>query len=97
MSQEIQPLGDRVLIRLVEDEAFTKSGLVIPDTAKEKPQRGEVVAVGDDEEMIKVKPGDLILFAKYSGTELRLDGADYLILNSADVLAIVKLAAVKAA
>ncbi|MDA8319762.1 MAG: co-chaperone GroES [Actinomycetota bacterium] len=97
MSQEIQPLGDRVLIRLVEDEAFTKSGLVIPDTAKEKPQRGEVVAVGDDEEMIKVKVGDLVLFAKYSGTELRLDGADYLILNSADVLAILKRAAVKAA
>ncbi|MHB1596527.1 MAG: co-chaperone GroES [Streptosporangiaceae bacterium] len=97
MSQEIQPLGDRVLIRLVEDEAFTKSGLVIPDTAKEKPQRGEVVAVGDDEEMIKVKPGDLVLFAKYSGTELRLDGADYLILNSADVLAILKRAAAKAA
>ncbi len=97
MSQEIQPLGDRVLIRLVEDEAFTKSGLVIPDTAKEKPQRGEVVAVGDDEKMIKVKVGDLVLFAKYSGTELRLDGADYLILNSADVLAILKRAAVKAA
>ena len=97
MSQEIQPLGDRVLIRLVEDEAFTKSGLVIPDTAKEKPQRSEVVAVGDDEEMIKVKVGDLVLFAKYSGTELRLDGADYLILNSADVLAILKRAAVKAA
>ena len=97
MSQEIQPLGDRVLIRLVEDEAFTKSGLVIPDTAKEKPQRGEVVAVGDDEEMIKVKVGDLVLFAKYSGTELRLDGADYLILNSADVLAILRRSAAKAA
>jgi chaperonin GroES len=97
MSQEIQPLGDRVLIRLVEDEAFTKSGLVIPDTAKEKPQRGEVVAVGDDEETIKVKVGDLVLFAKYSGTELRLDGADYLILNSADVLAILRRSAVKAA
>ncbi len=97
MNQEVQPLGDRVLIRLVEEEAFTKSGLVIPDTAKEKPQRGEVVAVGDDEDMIKVKPGDLILFAKYSGTELRLDGVDYLILNSADLLAVIKQAAAKAA
>ena len=94
---EIQPLGDRVLVRLVEEEAVTKSGLVIPDTAKEKPQRAEVIAVGDDEEAIKVKPGDVVLFAKYSGTDVRVDNEDYLILNSADLLAVVRAAAVKAA
>ncbi len=97
MNQEIQPLGDRVLVRLVEEDAFTKGGLVIPDTAREKPQRGEVVAIGDDEEAIKVRPGDLVLFAKYSGTELRLDGAEHLILGSADVLAVIKRAAARAA
>ena len=97
MPEEIQPLGDRVLVRLVEEEAVTRGGLVIPDTAKEKPQRAEVLAVGDDEDMIKVAPGDVVLFAKYSGTEVRLDGGDYLILNSADLLAVVRKAAVKAA
>ena len=97
MPEEIQPLGDRVLVRLVEEEAVTRGGLVIPDTAKEKPQRAKVLAVGDDEDMIKVAPGDVVLFAKYSGTEVRLDGGDYLILNSADLLAVVRKAAVKAA
>ena len=79
------------------EESVTKSGLVIPDTAKEKPQRAEVVAIGDDEETIKVAPGDLVLFARYAGTELRLDGADYLILDASDLLAVIKTAAVKAA
>ena len=97
MQEEIRPLGGRVLARLVAEESVTKSGLVIPDTAKEKPQRAEVVAVGDDEETIKVAPGDLVLFAKYAGTELRLDGADYLILDASDLLAVIKKAAVKAA
>ncbi len=96
MHEEIRPLGARILVRLVEEESVTKSGLVIPDTAKEKPQRGEVAAIGDDEE-IKVSPGDLVLFAKYSGTEVRLDGADYLILDVSDVLAVIRPAAVKAA
>jgi chaperonin GroES len=97
MRQEVRPLGARVLVRVVEEESVTKSGLVIPDTAKDKPQRGEVVAVGDDQEMIKVAPGDLILFAKYAGTDLRLDGEDYLILDAADLLAVVKTAEAKAA
>lgn len=79
------------------EESVTKSSLVIPDTAKEKPQRAEVVAIGDDEETIKVAPGDLVLFARYAGTELRLDGADYLILDASDLLAVIKTAAVKAA
>ncbi len=96
MHEEIRPLGARVLVRLVEEESVTKSGLVIPDTAKQKPQRGEVTAVGDDEE-IKVSPGDLVLFAKYSGTELRLDGTDYLILDASDILAVIGLHGAKAA
>lgn len=97
MPEEIRPLGGRVLVQVVEEESVTKSGLVIPDTAKEKPQRGEVIAVGDDEETIKVTPGDLILFAKYAGTELKLNGEDYLILDAADLLAVVSRPAVKAA
>lgn len=90
MSSEVQPLGSRVLLRLVEEESVTASGLVLPDTAKEKPQRGQVVAVGDDEAAIKVHPGDLVLFPKYSGTELKLDGADHLILDATDLLAVIR-------
>jgi chaperonin GroES len=97
MQEEIRPLGSRVLARLVAEESVTRGGLVIPDTAKEKPQRAEVVAVGDDEETIKVAPGDLVLFARYAGTELRLDGADYLILDASDLLAVIRKAAVRAA
>jgi chaperonin GroES len=90
MSELIQPLGSRVLIRVLEEESVTASGLVIPDTAKEKGQRGEVVSVGDDEEVIKVAKGDRVLFAKYAGTELRLDGDDYLIVEATDLLAVVR-------
>lgn len=97
MQQEIKPLGARVLARVVEEEAVTKGGLVIPDTAREKPQRAEVIAVGDDEDMIKVVPGDLVLFAKYAGTELRFGGTDYLILDASDLLAVIRTAAAKAA
>ncbi|HET9082387.1 MAG TPA: co-chaperone GroES [Trebonia sp.] len=92
MQEEIRPLGSRILARLVAEESVTKGGLVIPDTAKEKPQRAEVVAVGDDEE-IKVAPGDLVLFARYAGTELRLDGVDYLVLDVSDLLAVIEKAA----
>lgn len=95
--QEIRPLGSRVLARIVEEESLTEGGLVIPDTAKDKPQRAEIIAVGDDEEMIKVVPGDLVLFAKYAGTEVRFDGADYLMLDVSDLLAVIRTAAVKAA
>lgn len=96
MQEEIRPLGSRILARLVAEESVTRGGLVIPDTAKEKPQRAEVIAVGDDEE-IKVAPGDLVLFARYAGTELRLDGADYLILDAGDLLAVIEKAAAGAA
>lgn len=82
----LQPLGTRVLIEPLEQESRTASGLLLPETAKEKPQTGLVVAVGDDEEM-KLKVNDKVLFAKYSGTEFKLDGQEYLLLESSDVLA----------
>ncbi len=87
MSETVRPLGARVLVRVLDEESVTPSGLFIPDTAKEKPQRGEVVAIGDDED-IKVAPGDRVLYPKYSGTELRLDGVDHLILEATDLLAV---------
>ena len=82
----IQPLGTRVLIKPLEQESKTSSGLYLPETAKEKPQTGEVVAVGEDESIV-LKPKDRVLFAKYSGTEFKYEGTDYLLLESNDVLA----------
>ncbi len=82
----LQPMGTRVLIQPLEQESKTASGLLLPETAKEKPQSGLVVAVGDDEE-VKLKVNDKVLFAKYSGTEFQLDGTEYLLLESSDVLA----------
>jgi chaperonin GroES len=82
----LQPLGTRVLIQPLEQENKTASGLLLPETTKEKPQTGMVVAVGDDEVM-KMKVNDKVLFAKYSGTEFKLDGNEYLLLESSDVLA----------
>jgi len=87
----IKPLADRVLIEPLQAETKTASGIIIPDTAKEKPQKGTVVAVGPgtkDEEMT-VKVGDSVLYGKYAGTELKLDGVDYLIMRESDILAIV--------
>ncbi|MEM6943515.1 MAG: co-chaperone GroES [Pseudomonadota bacterium] len=90
------PLHDRVLVRRIESEEMTKGGLIIPDTAKEKPQEGEVVAVGagakdDDGDRIAldVKAGDRILFGKWSGTEVKIDGEDLLIMKESDILGIV--------
>lgn len=82
----IQPLGTRVLIKPLEQESKTSSGLYLPESAKEKPQTGEIVAVGEDESIV-LKPKDKVLFAKYSGTEFKYDGVDYLLLESNDVLA----------
>ncbi len=82
----LQPMGTRVLIQPLEQESKTASGLLLPETAKEKPQSGLVVAVGDDEE-VKLKVNDKVLFAKYSGTEFKLDGTEYPLLESSDVLA----------
>ena len=87
MSETLQPLGARVLVKITPEEATTKSGLVLPDTAKEKPQRGEVVASGDDEEMINVAVGDKVLFPKYTGTEFKIEDEDYLVIESGDLLA----------
>ena len=93
----LQPLEDRIVVRPAEAEATTASGLVIPDTAKEKPQQGEVLAVGagrygDDNERIpmEIKVGDKVVYSKYGGTEITIDGDDLLILQARDVLAIVK-------
>ena len=90
MSETLQPLGARVLVKITPEEQTTKSGLVLPDTAKEKPQRGEVMAIGDEEEMINVKVGDKVLFPKYTGTEFKIEDEDYLVIESGDLLAIVK-------
>jgi len=90
MSETLQPLGARVLVKITPEETTTRSGLVLPDTAKEKPQRGEVVAVGDDEEMINVTVGDKVLFPKYTGTEFKIEDEDYLVIESGDLLAIIK-------
>ncbi len=90
MNDEIQPLGSRVLVRVLEEPTVTSSGIVLPDTAKEKPQRGEVVAIGDDTEVIKVAVGDRVLFPKYTGTEIRVADEDHLIIESTDLLAILR-------
>ncbi len=86
----IKPLADRVLIKPAPAEEKTVGGIIIPDSAKEKPLRGEIVAVGNgtkDEEMV-LKPGDNVLYGKYAGTELELDGEKYLIMRQSDVLAV---------
>jgi len=92
----IKPLGERVVIKVIENEVTTKSGIVLPDTAKEKPQMGEVLAVGSGKLLdngqrvaLDVKVGDRVLFAKYAGTEVKLDGEEYMVLKENDVLAIV--------
>jgi len=92
-----RPLGDRVLIKRVEEEQKTKGGIIIPDTVKEKPQEGEVIAVGpgvrDDHGKINaldVKKGDRILFGKWSGTEVKIDGQDLLIMKESDVLGVLE-------
>ena len=88
MNDEIQPLGSRVLVRVLEEPSTTASGIVLPDSAKEKPQRGEVVAIGDDASVIKVVVGDRVLFPKYTGTEIRVEASDHLIIESTDLLAV---------
>jgi chaperonin GroES len=92
----IKPLGDRVVIKALEAEQKTKSGIVLPDTVKEKPQEGEIVAVGAGKVMengqrvaLEVKVGDKVLFSKYAGTEVKVNEQDYLVLSERDILAIV--------
>jgi chaperonin GroES len=94
---KVRPLHDRILVQRVDEEAKTSGGIIIPDTAKEKPQQGRVVAVGagkfgDDgkRQAMTVKAGDRILFGKYSGSEVKLDGEEHLIMREEDVLAILE-------
>ncbi|MBC8464150.1 MAG: co-chaperone GroES [Bacteroidetes bacterium] len=87
----ITPLADRVLVEPAAAETTTASGIIIPDTAQEKPQKGSIIAVGTGkkDEPMTVKVGDTILYGKYAGTELKLEGKDYLIMREADILAII--------
>ena len=91
MSLNIKPIGDRVVVEAAPAEEKTASGIIIPDTAKEKPQRGTVVAVGDGkvDEPLTVKVGDQVLYGKYAGTEIQIEGDDFLIMRESDILAIV--------
>jgi len=91
---KLKPLGDRLIVQVVEEEETTASGIVLPDTAKEKPQRGKVVAVGDgkldedgDRIPVDVSEGDEVLYSKYGGTEIEVEGEDLLVLRESDVLA----------
>jgi chaperonin GroES len=91
---KLKPLGDRLIVRAIEEEEKTASGLVLPDTAKEKPQKGKVIAVGDgklDDDgkrtPLDVKEGDEVRYSKYGGTEIKIDGEDLLVLRESDVLA----------
>lgn len=93
----IKPLGDRIVIKVIEDNEQTTGGIFIPDSAKEKPQKGEVVAVGlgklndkGEREPMDVKVGDVILYAKYSGTDIKMDGVEYKILSVKDALGILE-------
>lgn len=91
MSVNVQPLADRVLVEPLPAENKTASGIIIPDTAKEKPMKGTVVAAGPGkvDEPMTVKTGDMVLYGKYAGTELTVDGKDYLIMRESDIFAIV--------
>jgi len=93
---KIRPVGDRVVIKPAAKEEVTKSGIVIPDTAKEKPQEGTVIAIGSgrlldngDRSPIDVREGDRVLYAKYGGTEFKLEGEEYLVLKESDILAVI--------
>lgn len=91
MALKIKPLADRVLVEPMAAETKTASGIIIPDNAKEKPQKGKIVAVGNGtkEEKMTVSVGDTVLYGKYAGTELKFEGQDYLIMRESDILAIV--------
>jgi chaperonin GroES len=94
---KVRPLNDRILVKRLEEEEMTKGGIIIPDSAKEKPAEGEIIAVGkgkinDNGDRIKldVKAGDLVLFSKYGGTDVKIDGVDHLIMREDDVLAVIE-------
>ncbi|MER3445096.1 10 kDa chaperonin [Calidithermus terrae] len=92
----LKPLGDRVVVQRIEEQATTKGGILLPDTAKEKPQKGKVIAVGSGRVLdngtklpLEVKEGDTVVFAKYGGTEIEIDGEEYIILSERDLLAVI--------
>ena len=93
----IRPLADKVLVERVEAESKTAGGIVLPDTAKEKPQKGKVVSVGEGKRLedgtrreVQVKKGDLVLFTSYAGTEIKVDGKEYLIMDESDIMAVIE-------
>lgn len=92
----IKPLGDRVVVKRIEEEPKTKGGIVLPDTAKEKPQKGKVIAVGtgrvleNGQRVPRGEGGDIVVFAKYGGTEIEIDGEEYVILSERDLLAVLQ-------
>jgi len=94
---KIRPLGDKVLVQRVEAENKTAGGIVLPDTAKEKPQKGKVVSVGDGKvtedgtkQKMQVKKGDMVLFTSYAGTDIKIEGKEYLIMSESDIMAIIE-------
>ena len=87
---KVKPLADRVMVKLEKNEAKTAGGIIIPDTAQEKTQQGKVVEVGDDKEAIKVKVGQKVMYDKYAGTQIKINGEEHLILKMADIIAIVE-------
>ena len=87
---KVKPLADRVLVKTEKTESKTAGGIIIPDTAQEKTQIAVVVAVGDDKEKIKVTPGERVMYDKYAGTQVKIDGEEHLILKAADVIAVIE-------
>ncbi len=87
---KVKPLADRVMVKLEKTEAKTAGGIIIPDTAQEKTQTGVVVAIGDDKEVIKVSVGQKVMYDKYAGTQVKVDGVENLILKMADIIAVIE-------
>ena len=94
---KIRPLADKVLVQRVEAETVTSGGIVLPDSAKEKPQRGKIISVGDGKVLddgtvkkVQVKKGDMVLFTSYAGTDVKIDGAEYLIMSESDIMAVIE-------
>ena len=97
MAPKVKPIGDKLLVKRLEAEEKTKGGIVLPDSAKEKPSEGKILALGDGKTVeggkivgFQVKKGDRILFSSYAGTEIKLDGDDYLIMSESDILAVIE-------
>ncbi|MDR1029920.1 MAG: co-chaperone GroES [Treponema sp.] len=87
---KVKPLADRVMVKLEKNEAKTAGGIIIPDTAQEKTQTGLVVEIGDDSEVIKVKAGQRVMYDKYAGTQIKIDGVEHLILKMSDIIAVIE-------